>query len=109
MSYHTPEVSGKKVLGGAGARSATVRAPMSSTPTTLSTGNKKSGSSGSAKKSSSGLPSLTEYVNSGILKPTISTEELGLVTDAERNRKGYLSTYLEGQAKSNKISNFLKG
>ena len=43
------------------------------------------------------------------VKPTISMGELGLATEAEKNRKGYLSTYLEGQTPYNKLSNFLGG
>lgn len=42
-------------------------------------------------------------------KPTISMDELGLATEAEKNRKGYLSTYLEGQTPYNKLSSFLGG
>ena len=42
-------------------------------------------------------------------KPTISMDELGLATAAEKNRKGYLSTYLEGQTPYNKLSSFLGG
>ena len=40
-------------------------------------------------------------------KATISQDELGLATAAEKNKKGYLSTYLEGQTPLNKISSFL--
>lgn len=43
------------------------------------------------------------------VKPTISMGELGLATEAEKNRKGYLSTYLEGQTPYNKLSSFLGG
>jgi hypothetical protein len=41
------------------------------------------------------------------LKPTISMDELGLATEAEKTKKGYLSTYLEGQTPYNKLSSFL--
>ena len=43
------------------------------------------------------------------VNPTISMDELGLATAAEKNRKGYLSTYLEGQTPYNKLSSFLGG
>lgn len=42
------------------------------------------------------------------LKPTIAMDELGLATAAEKNKKGYLSTYLEGQTPYNKLSSFLE-
>lgn len=96
MSYHSPTpraASGKKVLSGGTANAALstrVRAPGQAT---VSAG--------------------TKSVNTSPVKldrpvlPTISMDELGLATEAEKNRKGYLSTFLEGQTSNNKISNFL--
>lgn len=40
-------------------------------------------------------------------KPTIKMDELGIATEAEKNKRGYLSTYLEGQTSYNKLSSFL--
>lgn len=42
-------------------------------------------------------------------KAGIYMDELGIATAAEKNKRGYLSTYLEGQTAPNKISNWLKG
>ena len=42
-------------------------------------------------------------------KAGIYMDELGIATVAEKNKRGYLSTYLEGQTAPNKISNWLKG
>lgn len=89
MSYHSPiqsSSSGKKVLGGG----ATARMPTQQS------------------KSTANMSKTIDPV--GIerpAKPIISMDELGLATEAEKNRKGYLSTYLEGQTPMNKISNFL--
>lgn len=88
MSYHSPtnvRSGSSKVLGGA-----TSRMP-SSTPAK------------SAKAVNIG-PGLQAPE-----KATISMDELGLATEAEKKRRGYLSTYLEGQTPVNKLSNFLGG
>lgn len=88
MSYHTPiTASGKKVLGGS-----TVRMP---TMATTSVGTKS--------------VNVSPVQLDKPASPSISMDELGLATNAEKNRKGYLSTYLEGQTPINKISNFLGG
>lgn len=42
-------------------------------------------------------------------KAGIYMDELGIATVADKNKRGYLSTYLEGQTAPNKISNWLKG
>jgi hypothetical protein len=72
-----------------------------------------------ATKTRARMPSLTAAVGGKSVsvgnnieapeKATISMDELGLATAAEKNRKGYLSTYLEGQTPINKISSFLGG
>lgn len=88
MSYHSPTPrasSGKKVLSGGA-----VRMPLQST---VSVGTKSVNTS-------------PINLDRPVL-PTISMDELGLATEAEKNRKGYLSTFLEGQTSNNKISNFL--
>ena len=93
MSYHTPTTtSDKKVLGGSTARAALgTRARMP-----------QSASAPGGKSVNVSPVQLEKPVS-----PSISMDELGLATAAEKNRKGYLSTYLEGQTPINKISNFL--
>lgn len=93
MSYHSPNQSSssnKKVLGGGS--SARVAAMPTQTPGIVS---KTLGSTGSEKIEKPA-------------KPTISMDELGLATGAEKNKKGYLSTYLEGQTPYNRLSSFLE-
>ena len=88
MSYHSPtnvRSGSSKVLGGA-----TARMPSSSVV--------------SPGKSPNIGPSLQAPE-----KAAITTEELGLATEAEKKRRGYLSTYLEGQTSYNKVSSFLGG
>ena len=85
MSYHTPTTStGKKILG------SPQRMPSMATKTT---GNMTANIPGSKIETPT--------------KPTIGMDELDLATTAEKNKKGYLSTYLEGQTPYNKLSNFL--
>lgn len=90
MSYHSPiqsSSSNKKVLGGG---SAARMAVMPSPPM------------------ASGMPKIENQVSlEKPAKPTTTMDELGLATGAEKNKKGYLSTYLEGQTPYNKLSSFL--
>lgn len=90
MSYHSPNQassSNKKVLGGGSA----ARMPVMPSPTM-----------------SGGMPKIENQVSlEKPVKPTMSMDELGLATAAEKNKKGYLSTYLEGQTPYNKLSSFL--
>lgn len=102
MSYHSPELPSLTdyVNGGR-------------TPSTLGTRTSLASRTRSRMPSMPGM-SVGKSVNidPGLQapeKPTITTEELGLVTEAEKKRKGYLSTYLEGQTPMNKLSNFLGG
>lgn len=91
MSYHSPtniRAGSSKVLGGA-----TARMPAMSAP----------GFGIKAVKSNNQF-NLTKPDT-----PTLSMDELGLSTEAEKNRRGYLSTYLEGQTSYNKVSSFLGG
>ena len=91
MSYHSPtnvRSGSSKVLGGATARM----------PAMSATG--------------VGVKSVKLNDNLGLEKPysaTLSMDELGLSTEAEKKRRGYLSTYLEGQTSYNKVSSFLGG
>ena len=89
MSYHSPtniRAGSSKVLGGA-----TARMPAMSDP----------GFGIKAVKSNNQFD-LTKPDT-----PTLSMDELGISTEAEKNRRGYLSTYLEGQTQHNKMSNYL--
>ena len=91
MSYHSPIQSGsssRKVLGSG----SSARMPVMATQ--MSGNMSKTVDPAGIEKS---------------VKPKISMDELGLATEAEKNRKGYLSTYLEGQTPYNKLSNFLGG
>ena len=85
MSYHSPDTSRNLRAGNA-------RMPTQST-------------TGSANRTAN-VPK-TQPLKAD--KAGIYMDELGIATVAEKNKRGYLSTYLEGQTAPNKISNWLKG
>lgn len=85
MSYHSPETSGKKTLGGS-----TARMPSMA----VNTGANMTANTTTAKLKNP-------------VQPTIGMDELGIATSAEKSKRGYLSTFLEGQTPLNKLSSFL--
>lgn len=88
MSYHSPDITKNKSLG-----SAAARMPVMPKNTV--------GNISKNVAPASPAGSTTE--------PKIYMDELGIATAAEKNKKGYLSTYLEGQTPMAKLSHLLGG